>query len=66
MPPGRGFYPEGLTRQQIEQYVKDHPEKRDEIYSSTTLVRWHGDRLEAVPLSHCLPLISGAGRPRPA
>ena len=22
MPPGRGFYPEGLTRQQIEQYVK--------------------------------------------
>ena len=49
MPPGRGFYPEGLTRQQIEQYVKDHPEKREEIYSLTTLVRWHGDRLEAVP-----------------
>jgi hypothetical protein len=49
MPPGRGFYPEGLTRKQIEQYVQDHPEKRDEIYSSTTLVRWHGDHLEGVP-----------------
>jgi hypothetical protein len=49
MPPGRGFYPEGLTRKQIEQYVQDHPEQRDEIYSSTTLVRWHGDRLEGVP-----------------
>jgi len=49
MPPGRGFYPEGLTRQQIEQYVKEHPEKRDEIYSPTTIVRWHGDQLEGVP-----------------
>ena len=49
MPPGRGFYPEGLTRKQIEQYVKEHPEKRDEIYSSTTLVRWHGEHIEGVP-----------------
>jgi hypothetical protein len=49
MAPGRGFYPEGLTRQQIEQYVQAHPEKRDEIYSSTTIVRWNGDRLEGVP-----------------
>ena len=49
MPPGRGFYPEGLTRKQIEQYVQEHPEKRDELYSLTTIVRWHGDHLEAVP-----------------
>jgi hypothetical protein len=49
MPPGRAFYPEGLTNKQIEQYVKDHPDKRDEIYSSTTVVRWNGDRLEGVP-----------------
>jgi hypothetical protein len=49
MPPGRGFYPEGLTRQKIEQYVQEHPEKREEIYSSTTIVRWNGDRLEGVP-----------------
>ncbi|GAC1433671.1 MAG: hypothetical protein NVS1B11_15490 [Terriglobales bacterium] len=48
-PPGRGFYPQGLTRDQIEKYVKDHPEKKDEIYSSTTVVRWHGDQLEGLP-----------------
>ncbi len=49
MAPGRGFYPEGLTAKQIEQYVQAHPDKKDEIYSSTTVVRWHGDRLEGVP-----------------
>src|ERR1700686_4502612 len=42
MPPGRGFYPEGLTRQQVEDFVKLHPEKKAEIYSSTNLVRRHG------------------------
>ena len=49
MAPGRGFYPEGLTAKQIEQYVQAHPDQRDEIYSSTTVVRWHGNRLEGVP-----------------
>ena len=49
MPPGRGFYPQNLTRQQIEQYVKAHPEKKDEIYNSFTVVRWHGDQLEGLP-----------------
>src|SRR5580698_4468495 len=39
MPPGRGFYPPDLTRAQIEQYVKAHPEKKAEIYSETTIVR---------------------------
>jgi hypothetical protein len=49
MPPGHGFYPTGLTREQIEQYVKEHPEKKAEIYSPTTVVRWHGDQLEGLP-----------------
>lgn len=48
-PPGRGFYPLGLTRDQVEQYVKEHPEKREEIYSPTTVVRWHGAELEGLP-----------------
>ena len=47
--PGRGFYPQNLTREQVAQYVKDHPEKKDEIYSSFTVVRWHGDQLEGLP-----------------
>jgi len=47
--PGRGFYPQGLTREQIEEYVKANPGKKDEIYSSFTVVRWHGDQLEGLP-----------------
>jgi hypothetical protein len=46
---GRGFYPQGLTRDQIEQYVKERPDKRAEIYSPTTVVRWHGTELEGLP-----------------
>ena len=49
MPPGHGFYPQGLTRDQIEHYLKDHPDKRAEIYSPTTVVRWHGADLEGLP-----------------
>jgi hypothetical protein len=49
MPPGRGFYPQDLTREQIEHYVKQHPEKKAEIYSSYTVVRWHGEELEGLP-----------------
>ncbi len=44
-----GFYPSGVTRQQIEDYVKAHPEKRAEIYSNTTIVRWKGKDLEGIP-----------------
>ena len=49
MPPGRGFYPAGLTRQEIEQYVKEHPEQKAQIYSSTTVVRSNDGQLQAIP-----------------
>ena len=49
MPPGRGFYPPDLTRDQVEQYVKAHPEKKEAIYSGTTIVRWHEGELVALP-----------------
>jgi hypothetical protein len=49
MPPGHGLYPPNLTREQIEQYVKEHPDKKAEIYSATTVVRWHNDQLEGLP-----------------
>src|SRR5581483_11652458 len=29
MSPGRGIYPKGITREQIEQYVKAHPAEKD-------------------------------------
>jgi hypothetical protein len=49
MPPGRGFYPANLTREQIERHVEDHPEQRAAIYDQFTIVRWHNGQLEAVP-----------------
>ncbi len=49
MPPGRGFYPAGLTREQIEQYVKEHPDQKAAIYDQFTIVRWKDGKLEAVP-----------------
>jgi hypothetical protein len=49
MYPGRGFYPQGLTREQVEQFVAAHPDKRTDIYSTTTLVRTHGGQLLGLP-----------------
>jgi hypothetical protein len=49
MPPGRGFYPQTLTHEQIDQFVAAHPEKKNDVYSLTTVVRWHGEQLEGLP-----------------
>jgi hypothetical protein len=47
--PGRGFYPQGLTRDQVEKYIAEHPEKKADLYSPTTVVRWNAGQLEALP-----------------
>jgi hypothetical protein len=49
MPPGGGLYPRHMTREEIEEYVKAHPDQKDAIYSSTTVIRREGDKLVAVP-----------------
>ncbi|MFB3916920.1 MAG: Zn-dependent hydrolase [Terriglobales bacterium] len=49
MPPGRDFYPPGIARQQIEEYVKARPERKAEIYSGRTVVRRQGDELAGLP-----------------
>ncbi len=53
VPPGRGFYPAKLTRDQVEQYVRQHPEQKAAIklaiYDQFTIVRWDDRKLEAVP-----------------
>jgi len=49
LPPGRGLYPPGLTREQIGQYVAAHPEKKAEIYSPYTIVERRGSELVGVP-----------------
>jgi Peptidase family M49 len=49
MSSGRGLYPKGLTREQIELYVKDHPEKKEELYSPYTVIERRGDELRGRP-----------------
>jgi hypothetical protein len=47
--PGRGFYPQGLTREGIERYVREHPQSRAAIYSPYTVVRRRGSELVGAP-----------------
>jgi len=49
MPPGRGLYPDGLTREELEKYVAAHADQKDELYSPYTVIRRNGDRLEGIP-----------------
>src|SRR5256885_12343795 len=49
MSPDRGLYPSGLTREEIEAYVQQHPEKKNEIYGDYTIVRRNGDELVGIP-----------------
>jgi hypothetical protein len=38
MPPGRNLYPRGITRDEIEAYVKGHPAEKKAIYDERTVV----------------------------
>src|SRR5262249_48563887 len=59
--PGRAFYPAGITRQEIETYVAQHPEKKAQIYSPFTVIRHQGAELVAVPYHGVdKPWLSGA------
>jgi hypothetical protein len=49
MPPGHDLYPHDLTRPQIEDYVRRHPEDRAAIYDPYTVVKRKGTRLVGVP-----------------
>ncbi len=42
MPPGRNLYPRGLTRADIEAYVKAHPGEKKAIYDERTVVELVG------------------------
>ncbi len=49
MPPGRGFFPWGMTTDEFNAYVTAHPDQKAALYSPYTMVRRKGDLLEAVP-----------------
>jgi hypothetical protein len=49
MPPGHALYPKDLTRADMEQYCKQHSQKKDQIYSGYTVVKRQGKDLVATP-----------------
>jgi hypothetical protein len=48
-PPGRGFFPEDMTREKFDAYVAAHPEQKAALYNPQTVIRRNGAGLEAVP-----------------
>ena len=47
MPPGAALYPKGLTRDEVEAYVKAHPDQKTAIYDAHTVV----ERTSSSPLA---------------
>jgi len=48
-PPGRGFFPPDMTREEMESYVAAHPEQKQLLYDPYTVVRRRGTALMSVP-----------------
>ncbi|MGC1382616.1 MAG: hypothetical protein WA823_02475 [Candidatus Acidiferrales bacterium] len=49
MPLGRGFYPVGLTVDEINAYVAAHPDQKAAIFNPLTVIRKNGNALQAIP-----------------
>jgi hypothetical protein len=49
MPPGRGFFPWGMTLDQFNAYAAAHPDQKAALYNPYTIVRRKGDLLETIP-----------------
>ncbi|MDH3732574.1 MAG: peptidase [Gemmatimonadota bacterium] len=48
-PPGAGYYPEDATKAELEAWLADHPELRDEFASYFTMIQRDGDGFVIVP-----------------
>ena len=48
-PPGAGFYPPDMTREEFEQWLRDHPEDKEAFLSPYTVIRRRDHGLTAIP-----------------
>ncbi|MBW2983328.1 hypothetical protein KY327_03410 [Candidatus Woesearchaeota archaeon] len=48
-PAGAGFYPDGLTREEFDAWLKEHPEDKEDFEKATTVIKREGERLVATP-----------------
>lgn len=51
LPPGAGFYPADMTKEEFEAWIAANPEDEDAFRSPYTVIRRDGDRLIAIPYS---------------
>src|ERR1700690_1059889 len=49
MPPGRGFFPEDMTRAKFDAYLVAHPGHKAALFGPQTIARWQGGTLESIP-----------------
>jgi hypothetical protein len=49
--PGGGFYPEDMTKEEFEGWLKQHPEDKERFTSTFTVIRRKDGKLAAVPYS---------------
>ena len=49
--PGKGFYPQDLTKKELVEYIVAHPEQASAIFGNNTVVRREGKDLVALPYS---------------
>ncbi len=49
--PGKGHYPEDITKEELISYIKAHPEEASALLSNNTIVQRDGDKLVAIPYS---------------
>jgi hypothetical protein len=50
-PLGANFYPEDMTKEEFESWIKDHPEDEKAFTSEFTVIRRDGDKLVSIPYS---------------
>ena len=50
-PKGANFYPEDMTKEEFQQWIKDHPEDEKAFRSEFTVIRRQNERLVAIPYS---------------
>jgi hypothetical protein len=50
-PPGAGYYPPDMTKEEFDAWLKAHPEDQESFRGLFTLIRRSGDGLGAVPYS---------------
>jgi hypothetical protein len=50
-PKGANFYPTDMTKKELEDWIKSHPEDEEAFTSNFTLIRREGDKLAAIPYS---------------